>query len=107
MFQISAYEERAKGNILPNEHPRAKQPLGEHSFDYHIPAISFMAQWLSGIGIPSTSGCKLVPDDIAQLFQRVPVGTPVQIVNIPVKISPQIKRYGLKATDLKNGQNHF
>ncbi|KAA9001245.1 L,D-transpeptidase family protein [Affinibrenneria salicis] len=49
-----------------------------------------------GIGMRVSSGCiRLRPDDIEALFNSVPVGTRVQIVNEPVKIAiePDGKRY--------------
>lgn len=39
-----------------------------------------------GIGMQVTHGCvRLYPEDISQLFDKVPVGTPVRIVNQPFK----------------------
>ncbi|MFC0227081.1 L,D-transpeptidase family protein [Serratia aquatilis] len=49
-----------------------------------------------GIGMRVSSGCiRLRPDDIEELFNKVPQGTRVQIINEPVKISvePDGKRY--------------
>lgn len=49
-----------------------------------------------GIGMRVSSGCiRLRPDDIEALFNQVPQGTRVQIINEPVKISvePDGKRY--------------
>lgn len=49
-----------------------------------------------GIGMRVSSGCiRLRPDDIEALFNQVPQGTRVQIVNEPVKVSvePDGKRY--------------
>lgn len=49
-----------------------------------------------GIGMRVSSGCiRLRPNDIEDLFNIVPVGTPVYIINEPVKISvePDGKRY--------------
>jgi L,D-transpeptidase ErfK/SrfK len=40
-----------------------------------------------GVGRRVSHGCiRLYPQDIQDLFQRVPVGTPVVITNIPVKV---------------------
>ncbi|HTW73310.1 MAG TPA: L,D-transpeptidase family protein [Steroidobacteraceae bacterium] len=40
------------------------------------------------VGMPVTHGCiRLYPDDVAQLFPLVPVGTPVHIINDPVKVA--------------------
>ncbi len=49
-----------------------------------------------GIGMRVSSGCiRLRPDDIEALFNTVPKGTRVQIVNQPIKydIEPDGKRY--------------
>ncbi|WP_414636940.1 L,D-transpeptidase family protein [Acerihabitans sp.] len=49
-----------------------------------------------GIGMRVSSGCmRLRPEDIQALFDAVPVGTRVQVVNDPVKVSlePDGKRY--------------
>lgn len=49
-----------------------------------------------GIGMRVSSGCiRLRPDDIEKLFNMVPVGTRVQVINEPIKISvePDGKRY--------------
>jgi L,D-transpeptidase ErfK/SrfK len=40
-----------------------------------------------GVGMRVTHGCvRMYPEDIEELFADVPVGTPVQIVNQPVKL---------------------
>ncbi|MGH8141289.1 MAG: L,D-transpeptidase family protein [Steroidobacteraceae bacterium] len=40
------------------------------------------------VGMPVTHGCiRLYPDDVAQLFPLVPVGTPVEIINDPIKVA--------------------
>ncbi|WP_413724450.1 L,D-transpeptidase family protein [Sodalis sp. RH16] len=49
-----------------------------------------------GIGMRVSSGCiRLRPDDIQALFEQVPVGTRVQVVNEPIKVAvePDGKRY--------------
>lgn len=49
-----------------------------------------------GIGMRVSSGCiRLRPDDIEALFNQIPQGTRVQIINEPVKVSvePDGKRY--------------
>ncbi|WP_256329522.1 L,D-transpeptidase family protein [Nitrosomonas sp. Nm33] len=40
-----------------------------------------------GIGMRVTHGCmRMYPEDIEKLFDQVPVGTPVQLVNQPIKL---------------------
>ncbi|SUB82545.1 Probable L,D-transpeptidase YcfS precursor [Pragia fontium] len=49
-----------------------------------------------GIGLRVSSGCiRLRPNDIEELFNTVPVGTRVQVINEPIKtaIEPDGKRY--------------
>lgn len=49
-----------------------------------------------GIGMRVSSGCiRLRPDDIQTLFNTVPVGTRVQVINDPIKVAlePDGKRY--------------
>lgn len=49
-----------------------------------------------GIGMRVSSGCiRLRTDDIEALFNAVPVGTRVQVINQPVKytVEPDGKRY--------------
>jgi len=40
------------------------------------------------VGMPVTHGCiRMYPDDVAALFPLVPVGTPVRLVNEPIKVA--------------------
>jgi L,D-transpeptidase ErfK/SrfK len=40
------------------------------------------------VGLPVTHGCiRMYPDDVAALFPLIPVGTPVRLVNEPVKVA--------------------
>ena len=40
------------------------------------------------VGMPVTHGCvRMYPDDVAALFPLIPVGTPVRLVNLPVKVA--------------------
>jgi L,D-transpeptidase ErfK/SrfK len=83
-------EEESKGNILPKSIPPGKDnPLGEYSMRLsHSSYLIHGTNDPTGIGMPSTSGCiSLFPDDIEQLFQRAPIGTKVEIVNKPIKIT--------------------
>lgn len=68
--------------------PGPDNPLGRHALDlawdsYVIHGTNRPA----GIGRRVSHGCiRLAPDNIARLFADVPVGTPVTIVDEPVKI---------------------
>ena len=63
-------------------------PLGEHALRLGIPAYLIHGTnkpW--GIGMRVSHGCiRLYPEDIAELFDKVKVGTPVNIINNPYKI---------------------
>jgi hypothetical protein len=40
------------------------------------------------VGLPITHGCiRMYPDDVAALYPLVPVGTPVRLINDPVKVA--------------------
>ena len=40
------------------------------------------------VGMPITHGCiRMFPDDVAALFPLVPVGTPVRLVEPPLKVA--------------------
>ncbi len=63
-------------------------PLGHYRLKLSLPLFGIHGTnvpW--GIGMEVTHGCiRLYPEDIAQLFPLVPVGTPGQFVYQPVKI---------------------
>ncbi len=64
-------------------------PLGEYSLDLALPSIRIHGTnkpW--GVGRRVSHGCiRLYPEGIAELFQEVPIGTPVHIVNQPIKLA--------------------
>jgi len=42
----------------------------------------------TAVGLAVTHGCiRMYPEDVAQLFPRLPVGTPVRLINVPVKVA--------------------
>ena len=52
----------------------------------------------SGIGMRVTHGCmRLYPADIEKVFKTVPVGTPVRLVNQPIKLGVADGRLMLEA----------
>ena len=65
--------------------PGADNPLGMHALQTGFSAIfihSTNRPW--GIGLPVTHGClRLYPEDAAELFAAVRIGTPVRIVSEP------------------------
>jgi L,D-transpeptidase ErfK/SrfK len=42
----------------------------------------------TAVGLAITHGCiRMYPEDVADLFKQLPVGTPVRLVNVPVKVA--------------------
>ncbi len=81
-------EHAAEGDILPEVVPPGPaNPLGAYAMrlgfgDYLIHGTNNPA----GLGMRVTHGCmRLYPEDIESLFAKVPVGTPVRVVNQPIK----------------------
>jgi L,D-transpeptidase ErfK/SrfK len=68
--------------------PGPDNPLGEHALYLGWP--SYLIHGTNdprGVGRHSSRGCiRLYPDDIADLYARVKVGTPVRVVDEPVKL---------------------
>ncbi|MGF1526780.1 MAG: L,D-transpeptidase family protein [Candidatus Competibacterales bacterium] len=82
-------EHAAAGDPLPDRVPPGPDnPLGDHALRLGLP--SYLIHGTNrpfGIGMRVTHGCiRMYPEDIAALFDRIPVGTPVTIVNQPVKV---------------------
>ncbi len=82
-------EHEAAGDPLP---PIVKagpdNPLGDYALRLGLPAYLIHGTnkpW--GIGMRVSHGCiRLYPEDIAELFDKVKVGTPVNIINHPYKV---------------------
>ncbi len=77
-------EHAADGDPLPNAVPPGpKNPLGGFAMRLGLP--SYLIHGTNkpfGIGMQVTHGCiRLYPEEIEALFDAVPVGTPVRIVN--------------------------
>lgn len=68
--------------------PGPKNPLGSHALYLGWPAyLIHGTNKPDGIGQRVSRGCiRLYPEDIARLYQAVPVGTPVTIIEQPVKL---------------------
>ena len=68
--------------------PGPDNPLGRYAMRLGIPGyLLHSTNKPYGVGMRVTHGClRMYPEDIEQLFEDVPVGTPVQIVNQPVKL---------------------
>ena len=77
------------GNILPDVIPAVPDnPLGRYAIRLGIPGyLIHSTNKPYGVGMRVTHGCvRMYPEDIEVLFDDVPVGTPVQIVNQPIKL---------------------
>jgi L,D-transpeptidase ErfK/SrfK len=71
--------------------PGPKNPLGKYAFRLGLPAyLIHGTNKPYGIGMRVTHGCvRMYPEDIEFLYPLVPVGTPVAIVNQPIKVGWQ------------------
>jgi len=67
--------------------PGPDNPLGRYALRLALPGyLIHGTNRPYGIGMRVTHGCvRLYPEHIARLFREVPVGTPVRIVDQPVK----------------------
>lgn len=78
-----------KPELPPVVRPGPDNPLGAHALYLGWPAYLIHGTnkpW--GIGRQASAGCiRMYPEDIERLYSRVPVGTPVTVVNQPVKIA--------------------
>jgi len=82
-------EAAAEGRMLPDiVPPGPDNPLGGYAMRLGIPGyLIHSTNKPYGVGMRVTHGCiRMYPEDIEQLFDDVPVGTPVQIVNQPIKL---------------------
>lgn len=85
-------EHAANGDPLPARVPPGPDnPLG--AFTMHL-AVGNGTYEIHGtnnplaVGMPVTHGCiRMYPQDVAQLFPMVPVGTPVRLINQPIKVA--------------------
>jgi L,D-transpeptidase ErfK/SrfK len=84
-------EHEQKGDPLPKVVPPGPDnPLGEHAMRLGIPGGSYLIHGTNrpaGVGMQVTHGCiRLVPEDIAELYQLVPVNTRVNLVDQTTKV---------------------
>ncbi len=83
-------EYASKGEILPDVVPAGPDnPLGNHALRLNGgPYLIHGTNKDFGIGLRVSSGCiRMFPEDIEFLFEQLPVGTPITIVDQPVKQS--------------------
>ena len=85
-------EHERKGDPLPEfVPPGPDNPLGEYAMRLAIPSGAYLIHGTNrpaGVGMQVTSGCiRLFPEDIAELYGFVPVGTEVEnLVNQTNKV---------------------
>lgn len=82
-------EHEADGNPLPRVVPPGPDnPLGAHAMRLDLPGyLIHGTNRPAGVGMRVTHGCiRMFPEDIAYLFERVSVNTPVYLINEPVKM---------------------
>ncbi|MGQ4877665.1 L,D-transpeptidase family protein [Billgrantia sp. LNSP4103-1] len=67
--------------------PGPDNPLGSHAILLEIPGyLIHGTNKPDGIGMRASRGCiRMFPEDVASLFERVPVGTQVHLINQPIK----------------------
>jgi L,D-transpeptidase ErfK/SrfK len=84
---VSVRQEHAKdGDILPEKVPPGPDnPLGRHMFRLEWPSYLIHGTNLPpGVGMRSSHGCiRLYPEDIEALYNTMPIGTKVTVVNQP------------------------
>lgn len=81
------YEE--KGITLPSTIPPGPEnPLGDHALRLTLPGyLLHGTNRPAGVGMRVSHGCiRLYPEDIAALFEHIPAGTEVRIVDQPAKL---------------------
>jgi L,D-transpeptidase ErfK/SrfK len=80
-----AADGRELGTMVP---PGPDNPLGEYALRLSIPGyLIHGTNKPDGVGMQVTHGCiRMFPEDIEWLFPKIPLKTPVQIVNQPSKM---------------------
>ncbi|HEH9442030.1 TPA: L,D-transpeptidase family protein [Aeromonas sobria] len=81
-----------KGITLPAVVPPGPEnPLGKFAMRLGYGKRDYLIHGTNkefGVGLRVSAGCiRLRPDDIEALFKMVPVGTPVRVINQPVKVA--------------------
>jgi L,D-transpeptidase ErfK/SrfK len=82
-------EAEMRGQTLPDKVPAGpSNPLGQHAIYLNLPGyLLHGTNAPNGIGMQVTHGCiRLYPADIKKLYSTVEIGTPVELINQPVKV---------------------
>jgi L,D-transpeptidase ErfK/SrfK len=85
-------EHALAGDPLPARVPAGRDnPLGLYAMRLAVGDGTYLIHGTNNpiaVGMPVTHGCvRMYPDDVEALFQMVRVGTPVRLVNEPVKVA--------------------
>jgi L,D-transpeptidase ErfK/SrfK len=106
-------EHLENGDVLPSKVPAGPDnPLGAYMFRLGWP--SYLVHGTNkpyGVGMRSSHGCvRLYPEDIAILYELVPIGTPVRVVNQPYLLGWQgetlyVQAYGALEDDKRDWQH--
>jgi L,D-transpeptidase ErfK/SrfK len=85
-------EHAEEGDPLPARVPPGpKNPLGAYAMRLAAGNGTYLIHGTNNplaVGLPVTHGCiRMYPDDVAALFPLIPVGTPVRLINEPVKVA--------------------
>ena len=85
-------EHEAAGDPLPAQVPPGPDnPLGSYALRLAAGDGTYLIHGTNNpiaVGLPVTHGCiRMYPDDVAALFPLIPVGTPVRLINEPVKVA--------------------
>ncbi|MGD9153589.1 MAG: L,D-transpeptidase family protein [Gammaproteobacteria bacterium] len=82
-------EAREMGIMLPEKIlPGPQNPLGKYAIRLGLNTyLIHGTNRPDGVGIRSSGGCiRMYPDDVEQLYKLISVGTPVNIIDEPIKI---------------------
>lgn len=85
-------EHAARGAPLPAVVPPGPDnPLGAHALRLAIPSGSYLIHGTNNpdaVGMAVTHGClRMYPEDVAELYEAVKVGTRVSLINEPLKMT--------------------
>ena len=85
-------EHAAAGDPLPPKvGPGPDNPLGAYAMRLAAGNGTYLIHGTNNpiaVGLAVTHGCiRMYPDDVASLFPLIPVGTPVRLINEPVKVA--------------------
>ncbi len=77
--------------LPPKVGPGPANPLGAYAMRLAAGNGTYLIHGTNNpiaVGLAVTHGCiRMYPDDVAALFPLIPVGTPVHLINVPVKVA--------------------